>query len=159
MCFNFYISTICLIFSLLLQMTNMETYCINMKNVLLNGKLFFMCLCYVYLIPWLIFSYRFNSGSFVRMLNFIYTIETINNSSFLPGVRLGYHICDTCCHASKAIQSTEHLLALNNTEPGRCGLIQTPRVKAIIGARYSEVSISVARLLSLYMVPQVRYTV
>ncbi|XP_053489612.1 G-protein coupled receptor family C group 6 member A [Ictalurus furcatus] len=97
----------------------------------------------------------FNSGSFVRMLNFIYTIETINNSSFLPGVRLGYHICDTCCHASKAIQSTEHLLALNNTEPGQCGPIQTPRVKAIIGARYSEVSISVARLLSLYMVPQI----
>lgn len=91
------------------------------------------------------------------MLAFIYTIETINNSSFLPGVRLGYHICDTCSHASKALQSAEHLLALNNSEPGQCELKQNPKVKAIIGARYSEVSISVARFLSLYMVPQVRF--
>lgn len=91
------------------------------------------------------------------MLAFIYTIETINNSSFLPGVRLGYQICDTCSHAAKALQSTEHLLALNSTEVGQCNLNQYPEVKAIIGARYSEVSISVARLLSIYMVPQVRY--
>ncbi|KAF5889412.1 G-protein coupled receptor family C group 6 member A-like, partial [Clarias magur] len=96
----------------------------------------------------------FNIVSFVRMLAVIYTIETINNSSFLPGVRLGYHICDTCCHASKAIQSAEHLLEFNNTGPGQCELKQNPKVKTIIGARYSEVSISVARLLSLYLVPQ-----
>ncbi|MCJ8736617.1 hypothetical protein PDJAM_G00014600 [Pangasius djambal] len=98
---------------------------------------------------------EFNHVSFVRMLAVIYTIETINNSSFLPGVRLGYHICDTCCHAAKAIHSAEHLLALNNTERGQCELNQNPAVKAIIGARYSEVSISVARFLSLYMVPQI----
>lgn len=104
------------------------------------------------------FPPRFNHESFVRMLAFIYTIETINNSSFLPGIRLGYHICDTCCHASKALQSTAYLLAINNTEPaGQCELNQNPKVKAIIGAQYSEVSISVARFLSLYMVPQVRY--
>ncbi|XP_053366143.1 G-protein coupled receptor family C group 6 member A [Clarias gariepinus] len=98
---------------------------------------------------------EFNLVSFVRMLAVIYTIETINNSSFLPGVQLGYHICDTCCHASKAIQTTEHLLEFNNTGPGQCELKQNPKVKAIIGARYSEVSISVARFLSLYMVPQI----
>ncbi|KAI5618796.1 G-protein coupled receptor family C group 6 member A-like precursor [Silurus asotus] len=97
----------------------------------------------------------FNHASFVRMLAFIYTVETINNSSLLPGVRLGYHICDTCCHASKALQSTEQLLALNNSDPGQCDLNPNPKVKAIIGARYSEVSISVARFLSLYMVPQI----
>lgn len=100
---------------------------------------------------------RFNTAAFLRMLAFIYTIETINNSSFLPGVHLGYHICDTCSHAPKAIQSTAHLLALNNTEPGQCEFNKNPKVKAIIGARFSEVSISVARFLSLYMVPQVRY--
>lgn len=102
-------------------------------------------------------SPRFNRVSFVRMLAFIYTIETINNSSFLPGVRLGYQICDTCSHAAKALQSIEHMLALNNAEVGQCKIDQNPKVKAIIGARYSEVSISVARFLSIYMVPQVRY--
>lgn len=98
---------------------------------------------------------RFNFAGFVGMLAAIHTIETINNSSFLPGVRLGYYICDTCCDATKAIQSTEHLLAANSTLDVQCELIQKPKVKAIIGARYSEVSLSVARVLTLYMVPQV----
>ncbi|KAK2843685.1 hypothetical protein Q7C36_011900 [Tachysurus vachellii] len=98
---------------------------------------------------------EFNLVSFVRMLSFIHTIETINNSSFLPGVRIGYYICDTCCDASKALQSTQHLLELNFTEIDECELNQNHKIKAIVGARYSEVSISVARFLSLYMVPQI----
>uniref|UniRef100_A0A4W4EHA8 G-protein coupled receptor family C group 6 member A n=1 Tax=Electrophorus electricus TaxID=8005 RepID=A0A4W4EHA8_ELEEL len=93
--------------------------------------------------------------SFVRMLAVIHTIETINNSSFLPGVHLGYYICDTCSDGSKAIQSTEHMLFENSMAPGACNLNWNPRVKVIIGARYSEISLIVARLLSLYMVPQI----
>ncbi|XP_036448541.1 G-protein coupled receptor family C group 6 member A-like [Colossoma macropomum] len=98
---------------------------------------------------------EFNMVSFVQMLAAIHTIETINNSSFLPGVRLGYYVCDTCSDASKAIQSTEHMLAANGTLLPQCEFIQRPKVKAIIGARYSEVSLSVARLLTLYIVPQI----
>ncbi|KAL7872909.1 hypothetical protein AOLI_G00119800 [Acnodon oligacanthus] len=98
---------------------------------------------------------EFNLVAFVRMLAAIHTIETINNSSLLPGVCLGYYICDTCSDASKAIQSTEHMLAANGTLLPQCEFIQKPKVKAIIGTRYSEVSISVARLLTLYMVPQI----
>ncbi|XP_076835106.1 olfactory receptor CB1 [Brachyhypopomus gauderio] len=97
-------------------------------------------------------------SSFVHMLAVIHTIETINNSSFLPGVRLGYYICDTCSDASKAIQSTARMLSENGTGPGPCDLTLNPRVKAIIGPRYSEVALSVARLLSLYMVPQISST-
>ncbi|XP_066511941.1 G-protein coupled receptor family C group 6 member A-like [Hoplias malabaricus] len=97
----------------------------------------------------------FSLVSFVRMLALIHTIETINNSSFLPGVRLGYYICDTCSDASKAIQTTEHMLSENGTLSVQCGLIPKPKVKAIIGTRYSELSLSVARLLTLYMVPQI----
>uniref|UniRef100_A0A8B9L9K2 G-protein coupled receptors family 3 profile domain-containing protein n=1 Tax=Astyanax mexicanus TaxID=7994 RepID=A0A8B9L9K2_ASTMX len=98
---------------------------------------------------------RFSVGTLVRMLAIIHTIDTINNSSFLPGVRLGYYICDTCSDASKAIQSTEHMLATNGSWFGQCALNQMPRVKVIIGPRYSEVALSVARLLALYMVPQI----
>ncbi|XP_062862814.1 G-protein coupled receptor family C group 6 member A-like [Trichomycterus rosablanca] len=97
----------------------------------------------------------FNLVSFMRMLSVIHTIETINNSSFLPGVRLGYYICDTCSHAAKAIQSTQHMLSVNSSQSDQCGLIDKPMVKVIIGARYSEVSIIVARFLGLYMVPQI----
>ncbi|ROL41527.1 G-protein coupled receptor family C group 6 member A, partial [Anabarilius grahami] len=88
----------------------------------------------------------------------VHTIETINNSSYLPGVRLGYYICDTCSDASKAIQSTERLLAVNGTLPVQCEVLERPNVKAIIGARFSEDSLAVARLLSLYMVPQISTT-
>ncbi|XP_072546382.1 G-protein coupled receptor family C group 6 member A-like [Salminus brasiliensis] len=101
---------------------------------------------------------EFSLASFVRMLAIIHTIETINNSSFLPGVRLGYYICDTCSDASKAIHSTAHMLAVNSTMFGQCELNQKPKVKAIIGARYSEVSLSVARILTIYMVPQISTT-
>ncbi|XP_007257508.3 G-protein coupled receptor family C group 6 member A-like [Astyanax mexicanus] len=97
----------------------------------------------------------FSVGTLVRMLAIIHTIDTINNSSFLPGVRLGYYICDTCSDASRAIQSTEHMLATNGSWFGQCALNQMPRVKVIIGPRYSEVALIVARLLALYMVPQI----
>ncbi|TRY55545.1 hypothetical protein DNTS_003668 [Danionella cerebrum] len=99
-----------------------------------------------------------NLLSLVRTLAVVYTIETINNSSYLPGVRLGYYVCDTCSDASKAIQSTEQLLAVNGTLPVQCEVFERPNVKAIIGARFSEDSLAVARVLSLYMVPQISTT-
>uniref|UniRef100_A0A6Q2Z5M6 G-protein coupled receptor family C group 6 member A n=1 Tax=Esox lucius TaxID=8010 RepID=A0A6Q2Z5M6_ESOLU len=100
----------------------------------------------------------FNLVSFVRTLAVIYTIETINNSSFLPGVRLGYVICDTCADANNALKSTEQMLAINGTLPNLCDATEQPAVKAIIGARYSEESITVSRFLSLNMVPQISTT-
>ncbi|XP_067223015.1 G-protein coupled receptor family C group 6 member A-like [Chanodichthys erythropterus] len=99
-----------------------------------------------------------NLLSLVRTLAVVHTIETINNSSYLPGVRLGYYICDTCSDASKAIQSTEQLLAVNGTLSVQCEVLERPNVKTIIGARFSEDSLAVARLLSLYMVPQISTT-
>ncbi|XP_030643233.1 G-protein coupled receptor family C group 6 member A-like [Chanos chanos] len=101
---------------------------------------------------------EFNIISFVRTLAVIHTIQTINNSGFLPGVRLGYYVCDTCSHASKAIQSAELLLAENGSLSVSCEILRKPNVKAIIGARFSEVSLSLARFLSLYMVPQISTT-
>lgn len=90
----------------------------------------------------------------MKILAVIHTIDTINDSGFLPGIHLGYVICDTCSDASKAIQSALHMLSINNTMASQCDLAEHP-LKAIIGASYSEVSIAVARLLALSMVPQV----
>uniref|UniRef100_A0A667YV16 Olfactory receptor C family, b1 n=1 Tax=Myripristis murdjan TaxID=586833 RepID=A0A667YV16_9TELE len=77
----------------------------------------------------------------------------------LPGVRLGYLMCDTCSDATKALQNVEYMLSVNGSLNIQCNYTDfRPPVKAMLGARFSEVSIAVARLLSLYMVPQVSCT-
>ncbi|KAJ8356189.1 hypothetical protein SKAU_G00189830 [Synaphobranchus kaupii] len=101
----------------------------------------------------------FHLEGFVQTLAVIYTIETINDSGFLPGVRLGYSACDTCSDANKAIHIAERLLSINGSLPVLCDYTDyLPPVKVIIGDRYSELSITVARLLGFYMVPQISCT-
>ncbi|KAB5540138.1 hypothetical protein PHYPO_G00097870 [Pangasianodon hypophthalmus] len=101
----------------------------------------------------------FNSISFVQSLAIIQTIETINNSSFLPGIQLGYLMCDPCVCASKALHCVEHMLAVNGSLPVLIDYSNfSSPVKAFLGERYSELSIPVAKLLSLYMIPQISCT-
>ncbi|XP_030626663.1 G-protein coupled receptor family C group 6 member A-like [Chanos chanos] len=96
---------------------------------------------------------------FVRSLAAIHTIEEINNSSFLPGIRLGYIVCDPCADATKALYCVEHLLATNGSLPVLYDYSNFhPPIKVIMGARYSELSVAVARLLSVYMIPQLSCT-
>uniref|UniRef100_A0A8C9QYF2 Olfactory receptor C family, b1 n=1 Tax=Scleropages formosus TaxID=113540 RepID=A0A8C9QYF2_SCLFO len=91
--------------------------------------------------------------SFVQASAVIYTIDVINDSGFLPGVRLGYIVCDDCSYPIKALQVLQYLLSDPlNTE---CSNSSNPLVKAVVGARFSEVSITVARFLGLYMVPEI----
>lgn len=88
----------------------------------------------------------------------IHEIEEINAAGFLPGVRLGYLMCDTCSYASKALQNVGYMLAVNKSLNVKCNYTDfRPRVKIILGALYSEVSIAVARLLNVYMVPLVSH--
>ena len=50
----------------------------------------------------------------------------------------------------------EHMLAVNGSLSNQCDYTEfRSTVKVIIGARYSEVSIAVAKLLGAYMIPQV----
>ncbi|XP_070843717.1 olfactory receptor CB1 [Chaetodon trifascialis] len=96
----------------------------------------------------------FDLSSFMISLAAIHEIEEINAAGFLPGVRLGYLMCDTCSYASKALQNVGHMLAVNRSLNVKCDYIDfRPSVKIILGALYSEVSIAVARLLNVYMVP------
>ncbi|XP_074471791.1 olfactory receptor CB1 isoform X1 [Sebastes fasciatus] len=96
----------------------------------------------------------FHLESFMRSLAAIHEIEAINAAGFLPGVRLGYVMCDTCSWASKALKNVGHMLAVNGSLSVKCDYTDfRPRVKIILGALYSEVSIAVARLLNVYMVP------
>ncbi|XP_056284933.1 G-protein coupled receptor family C group 6 member A [Pseudoliparis swirei] len=96
----------------------------------------------------------FDLESFLNSLAIIHEIEVINAAGFLPGVRLGYLMCDTCSSTSKALQSVGHLLEVNGSLNVMCDYTDfRPRVKIILGALYSEVSIAVAKLLNVYMVP------
>lgn len=102
--------------------------------------------------------FRFDLPSFMRSLATIHEIEEINAAGFLPGVRLGYLMCDTCSDASKSLQNVGHMLAINGSLNVKCNYTDfRPRVKIILGALYSEESIAVARLLNVYMVPLVSH--
>ncbi|OCT78130.1 hypothetical protein XELAEV_18029235mg [Xenopus laevis] len=95
---------------------------------------------------------------FLQMLAMSHAIEMINNSSLIPGIKLGYEIYDTCSEVTMALSATMRLLsAFNSSEDNlkfKCNYTTyTPKVKAIVGDSYSEVSIAVARLLNAQFIP------
>ncbi|KAL7871366.1 hypothetical protein SRHO_G00063490 [Serrasalmus rhombeus] len=80
----------------------------------------------------------------------------INDSGFLPGIQLGYLMCDPCAYATKALQCVADMLAVNGSLTVLSDFSKfNPPVKAFLGERYSETSIPAAKLLSLYKIPQV----
>ncbi|KAF4082422.1 hypothetical protein AMELA_G00151590 [Ameiurus melas] len=101
----------------------------------------------------------FDLITFVSSLVAIHTIEEINNSSFLPGIKLGYLICDPCAYGTKALECVGHMLAVDGSPTVLFDYSNfTSPIKAFLGERYSELSIPVAKLLSLYMIPQISCT-
>ncbi|XP_005154764.1 G-protein coupled receptor family C group 6 member A [Melopsittacus undulatus] len=97
---------------------------------------------------------------FLQTLAMIHAIEIINNSTLLPGVTLGYEIYDTCAEVTKAMASALRFLSKSNSSEDvvefKCNYSDyIPRIKAVTGATYSEVSMAVSRLLALQLIPQV----
>ncbi|NXG50641.1 GPC6A protein, partial [Psilopogon haemacephalus] len=97
---------------------------------------------------------------FLQTLAMIHAIEAINNSTLLPELTLGYEIYDTCADVTKAMASALRFLAKSNSSEDvvefRCNYTDyVPRIKAVTGASYSEVSMAVSRLLALQLIPQV----
>ncbi|XP_040204351.1 G-protein coupled receptor family C group 6 member A-like [Rana temporaria] len=94
----------------------------------------------------------------VDVLSMIYTIEKINNSTLLQGIKLGYEIYDSCSDPLKAVQATLKLLpeifAIHNST--QCNSTEViPAIKAVMGEVSSENSISIGRILSSYFIPQI----
>lgn len=92
----------------------------------------------------------------------IYAIGQVNQGTpmALPNFTLGYEIFDTCRDVSFAIKGAIYLL--DPHAPSRCVVpedFQTPlwepRAKVVIGEKYSDVSIAIARVLALSSVAQV----
>ncbi|NXL85822.1 GPC6A protein, partial [Alectura lathami] len=97
---------------------------------------------------------------FLQTLAMIHAIEMINNSTLLSGVTLGYEIYDTCAEVTKAMASTLMFMSKFNSSNDivefKCNYSDyMPRIKAVTGASYSEVSMAVSRLLALQLIPQV----
>ncbi|XP_063775402.1 G-protein coupled receptor family C group 6 member A [Pseudophryne corroboree] len=105
----------------------------------------------------------FEMQGFLQILAMTHTIEMINNSSLIPGIKLGYEIYDTCSDTTLAMSAALRFLSTHNVTEEilefKCNYSDyTPKVKAVIGDSYSEVSIAVARLLNTQLIPQVSHS-
>ncbi|XP_032876997.1 G-protein coupled receptor family C group 6 member A-like isoform X2 [Amblyraja radiata] len=105
----------------------------------------------------------FDVRGLVKVLAMIHSIEKINNSTLLPGIKLGYKIYDTCTEPTMALRAVMKFLSKANSSDDcvevRCNYTDyLPTVKAVIGPATSEVSISVARLLNINLMPQISYS-
>ncbi|XP_004422445.1 PREDICTED: G-protein coupled receptor family C group 6 member A [Ceratotherium simum simum] len=104
----------------------------------------------------------FDISIFLHTLAMIHSIEMINNSTLLSGVKLGYEIYDTCTDVTVAMAATLRFLSKFNCSREivelKCDYSgYMPRVKAVIGAGYSEITMAVSRMLNLQLMPQVSY--
>ncbi|XP_035988716.1 G-protein coupled receptor family C group 6 member A-like [Fundulus heteroclitus] len=108
---------------------------------------------------------EFNIQTLLRTQVMIYAIQEINQRSprLLPNLTLGYDIYDTCGDVSLAIRAALQLLK-NQSDPQMCLIpssikssLPEPETKVVIGERYSELSIAVARIFALPSVTQISY--
>lgn len=94
---------------------------------------------------------------FARAMEF--TIHEINNrTDLLPGITLGYQIHDSCSTVPMAIKVAFQLangLELGFNYSNSCSKSADAAVIAVIGDSASTQSISIARVLGLFGIPQV----
>ncbi|KAJ8289512.1 hypothetical protein GJAV_G00002170 [Gymnothorax javanicus] len=106
----------------------------------------------------------FDMKSFLQSQVMIYSIEVINNSSMLPNLTLGYEMYDTCGDVSVAIKAALRLMEVRSNPIELCSSLKnewatfTKGAKAVVGERHSEISIAVARLFALPLIPQISYS-
>ncbi|XP_032877068.1 G-protein coupled receptor family C group 6 member A-like [Amblyraja radiata] len=92
----------------------------------------------------------------------VHRIKQINNSSMLRGIKLGYEIHDSCTDVIGAVQAAMKFLSKFNSSENSIGVHcnytnYVPAAKVIVGSSYSEISIVIARMLNLYLIPQISY--
>ncbi|XP_008305161.1 G-protein coupled receptor family C group 6 member A-like [Stegastes partitus] len=97
---------------------------------------------------------------FLRAHVMIHAIKEVNLRGILPNLTIGYDIYDTCGDVSIAIKTALQLLK-NQSDPQSCSLpkndLPEPKTKVVIGERYSEMSVAVARIFALSSVAQISY--
>ncbi|XP_037395783.1 vomeronasal type-2 receptor 1-like [Pygocentrus nattereri] len=112
----------------------------------------------------LLVSLEFHSMDFrelriARAMEFT-THEINNRTDLLPGITLGYQIRDSCAAVQMSIKATFQLAngvesVFNDTDS--CSKSASAAVPAVIGESGSTPSVSMARLLGLFGIPQVSH--
>ncbi|XP_053316268.1 G-protein coupled receptor family C group 6 member A [Spea bombifrons] len=105
----------------------------------------------------------FEIQGFLQVLAMSHAIEMINNSPLIPGIKLGYEIYDSCSENTLSVLAAMRFLSTyNSTEDTlkfQCNFTNyTPKIKAVIGASYSEISITIAKMLNTQLIPQVSHS-
>ncbi|XP_062394193.1 G-protein coupled receptor family C group 6 member A [Sardina pilchardus] len=114
-----------------------------------------------------------NKARVSEALVMIQAVEEANRSPALArlGITLGYHIHDSCSDVSTALRASKDFTegvsstggGAGNSSDGGCrasanGSVCTQSVVAVVGASFSELSIALARLLTLELIPQISYS-
>ncbi|XP_028817060.1 extracellular calcium-sensing receptor-like [Denticeps clupeoides] len=102
----------------------------------------------------------FDVRAFRWVQTMVFAIEEINNSSLLPGVRLGYRILDSCDHVHTGLRSVMSLVSFslgqdNSSEVLQC--VDSAPVPVVIGLASSTPTRSVAHALGPFRIPLVSY--
>ncbi|XP_038075805.1 metabotropic glutamate receptor 2-like [Patiria miniata] len=95
----------------------------------------------------------------------LYTVDVINNSTFLPGFKLGVRALDDCNQESKSLERSldfVHRPVCENDSGVGQGQHQdkgsdSAHVVGVVGSASSLNSITVANLLKLFKIPQISY--
>lgn len=100
---------------------------------------------------------RLDEAGLTNALAMISAVETMNKSPVLDdvGVTLGYQIYDSCSDVSMALKATADFTQQTNCVRGRNTSTCDQPVIAVVGASHSEMSIAIARQLTLKRIPQV----
>ncbi|KAG9336873.1 hypothetical protein JZ751_003221 [Albula glossodonta] len=100
----------------------------------------------------------FDVGMFLRSQSMIYSLDMINKSPILPNLKLGYEMYDTCSDVTMAIKGALRLMEERSNLTHEClpseSTVSAMGTKAVVGERYSEGSIAIARLFALPLIPQ-----
>ncbi|XP_076009981.1 G-protein coupled receptor family C group 6 member A isoform X2 [Genypterus blacodes] len=103
-----------------------------------------------------------NKEKLADALAMINAVETMNKSPLLDdvGVTLGYKIYDSCSDVSMALKATAEFTQQTDSDCGRERNTSTfdHPVLVVVGASQSEMSIAIARQLTLKMIPQISYS-
>ncbi|KAJ8409174.1 hypothetical protein AAFF_G00241950 [Aldrovandia affinis] len=101
----------------------------------------------------------FSYARFAHSLAMIHAVESVNKSPILGGLTLGYRILDSCSDVTTALRAAESLTSRTSSACGEQPNLSRPiaPVVALIGGLNSEVSIAVARQLTLNNIPQISY--
>ena len=88
----------------------------------------------------------------------VLAIQKINkNSSILPGVTLAFEIRDTCTQTNIALGESLKFVSGRRLKPSGAANGTVLGISGVVGTAFSRTSISVARLLRLFQVPQISY--